>query len=405
MAERGPVVLCVLPGLTPDGGTEQSFVATAGALVEAGVVLHLAVLTDRQELVPVAERAGVVVHDLSAVRPTVPRRAASIRALARRTGAELIHASLHDATIPTQLAAVTTRLPVLVSWVNVTYGASRRGEAGVSPAGLEALRLEETVLGRLSRSWYQAVTPEVGRLMSAAVRAPASRVLLGERGRDPALFPFRGNRPGPVPTELGLPEGAAVVLAVGRQEPQKGYERLLPAFESVAARHPSAHLVVAGRRGAASADLDRRRAASPVADRIHFLGQCDDVAGLLRCADVMVCTSRREGAAGALVEAMAVGAPLVALPVPGLDGVLVDGRNSLVVPEERLAGAIGSVLDDPEAAAARAEAARREFESRFTMAASARRLGEIYRTVAHATGGGSGRVASPGRFASADSVR
>ncbi len=405
MTERGPVVLAVLPGLDPDGGTEQSFVATAGSLVEAGVVLHLAVLSGRQGLVPAAERLGVVVHDLSSVPPTVLHRAGAIRSLARRTGAELLHASLHDATIPTQLAAATARLPVLVSWVNVTYGPSREGEVGVSRPGLAVLRIEETVLGRLSRSWYQAVTPEVGRLTAAAVRAPASRVLLGERGRDPARFPFRGARPGDLPPELGLPDGASMVLAVGRQEPQKGYERLLAAFGKVALHHPDAHLVVAGRPGAASPELERLRASSPVAARIHFPGQWDDVAGLLRAADVVVCTSRREGAAGALVEAMAVGAPLVAMPVPGLDGILVDGRNALVVPEDRLDTAIDDVLAAPAAAAARARVARRDFETRFTTAASARRLAEIYRTVARAGHGGAGRAASSGRFPSVDSVR
>lgn len=379
MPERSCRVLCVLPGLSADGGTEQSFAATAELLVDLGVDLHVAVLTRRQGLAAAVERAGVVVHDMSAVPTATLLRASALRSLVRRIDADLIHASLHDATLPAQLAAIVSRRPVLVSWVNVSYGPSRRGEPGVSPLRLEVLRWEETVLGRLSRSWYQAVTPEVGRLTAASLHVPPGRVLLGERGRDPELFPFRTQRQ-PVPADIPVPPGAELVVAVGRQEPQKGYERLLGAFDRLARRRPDVHLVVAGRSGSATEDLERRRAALASGDRVHLVGQYDDVPGLLAAADVVVCTSRREGAAGALVEAMAVGAPVVSLPVPGLDGVLVHGRNSLVVPEEELDLAVESVWTEPNAAESRALVARREFEARFTHEAAATQLFEIYRT-------------------------
>ncbi len=81
-----------MPGLTSDAGAERSLVALAPALLDSGVQLHLALLTDRQTLVPRLRELGVVVHDLSPSKGLLGR----VRALKRT--AETISPALIHAT-------------------------------------------------------------------------------------------------------------------------------------------------------------------------------------------------------------------------------------------------------------------------------------------------------------------
>lgn len=366
-------VLAVLPGVDSDGGAEVSFVAAVGGLQRAGITVHLAVLSERHGLVPDLERRGVVVHDLSGPGGFASQ-VRSLRRVIRATRPDVVHASLFEAAAPTQVAALRSGIPVLVTWANVNYGEARAAEPGTSRWKLAAHQWVEATLGRISGSWYHAVTPAVGRLNAAALRLPGGRVLVGERGRDPQRFPCVEHRE----LATGRPP---VLLAVGRQDHQKGYDELLRAFDVVADRHPGATLRIAGRDGSGTASLHRvlQQMHHPAA--VELLGQRNDIAGLMADADMVVCTSWREGAAGSLIEAMASCVPIAAVEVPGLEELLVDGRTATVEPRGRLADAVERVLVDPTRAQALAVAAREVFERRYTLDAAAQRLAEIYRTV------------------------
>lgn len=392
-------VLKVIPGVTPDAGTERSLVSLVPGLLERGVRLHLAVLTGRQTLVPQLEELGVVVHDLSCAhgltdgvdrvggapigRRPLWARARSIRNVVQAVSPDLVHASLFEATLPTQLALRGTDVPLLVTWANTNYGPARTQEPGVHPRKVAAVQRVEATMGRLTRTRYHAVTDAVGRINAAELGVPATDVFVAERGRDPERF--SPEHVGRVPLR-DLPidptqHAGAIVLAVGRQEPQKGYERLVAQFDRVVDRRPDAVLLIAGREGSSTASLREAIAAMRHPGSVHLLGQRGDVPDLLALADVVVCSSWREGAAGALIEAMAVGTPIASVQVAGLDGVLVDGENAVVRPPHELADAVLSVLDDPATAARLAEEARHTFDQRFTIDAAADRMVQVYQAV------------------------
>ena len=113
-------VLTLMPGLTPDAGAERSIVALAPLLAAAGVELHLAVLTERQGLVPELEAMGIPVHDLSASRGLV-QRVRSLRALLRLIRPDLVHATLFEASQVAQIASLGSKVPVLITWANTDY--------------------------------------------------------------------------------------------------------------------------------------------------------------------------------------------------------------------------------------------------------------------------------------------
>lgn len=368
-------VLASFPHLDPTGGAERSFAMLAPMLIDRGVDLHIAVLTDGHGMVQALEQEGVVIHDLSD-HPGIARSTLAMRGLVRSLRPDLLHASLFEAAAASQLASVGTRTPVLVTWANTNYVDARSSEPGQSERSVRRLRRVETLLARISRSHFHAVTPEVGRLNAAALGVRSDRVHVGGRGRDPGAFEFRQGSPGHR-SGTGRPDGP-VVLAVGRQDHQKGYPQLVEAVDRLRVDHPSLRLQIAGRDGSGTEQLHRSIAAMEHPEAVELLGQRSDIAELLAGADLIACASWREGAAGALIEAMAVGTPIVSVELEGLDGVLDDGRNSVVTPRGQLADGIGRVLDDPASAAERAAAARVDFERRFTLEASADRMFEIY---------------------------
>lgn len=371
-------VLASFPHLDPTGGAERSFAMLAPLLIDRGVELHIAVLTDGRGMVPELEEAGVVIHDLSTDSGVV-RSAVGMRRLTRRLRPDLLHASLFEAAAASQLASIGIRTPVLVTWANTNYVESRASEPGQSMRSVRRLRLAESALARVSDSHFHAVTEQVGRLNGVALGVHPSRIHTAERGRDPEAFAFRRT---PLRTTSGGIDGSPpVVLALGRQDHQKSYPQLVEAIDVLRTEFPTLELWIAGREGSATEQLHRSVAAMAHPDAVQLLGLRSDAADLLARADVAVCASWREGAAGSLIEAMAVGTPIVSVELEGLDGVLVDGRNAVVVPRDRLAEGIRCVLDDPGSAAERALVARADFEQRFTLEASADRLLAVYRDV------------------------
>src|SRR5690606_1106187 len=162
------------------------------------------------------------------------------------------------------------------------------------------LRLLQQVDGWTARrltDHFHAITQAVKQASVRDLGISPERITVVPRGRDEE----RGGKPGPERRRrgrgaLGVPERAQVLSSVGRQEYQKGQRVLLEAFEQVAARRPNALLVIAGRKGHATPELERLVAGSALLqERVRFLGHRDDVPDLLAASDVFVFPSLYEG--------------------------------------------------------------------------------------------------------------
>src|SRR5262249_47514078 len=129
---------------------------------------------------------------------------------------------------------------------------------------------------------------------------------------------------------LGLPPDAPVVVNVGRVDPQKGQVDLVDAFAAVRAHRRDAVLLVAGRPGGASGAVAASIAAHALDGHVRRLGHRDDVPELLAAADVFALSSLYEGTAGAVIEALALGVPIVTSDLPTLREVA--GNAALYAP-------------------------------------------------------------------------
>jgi glycosyltransferase involved in cell wall biosynthesis len=161
--------------------------------------------------------------------------------------------------------------------------------------------------------------------------------------------------------ELGIPEGALVVGAVGRLNEQKGHRYLLDAAATVLARRPSVRLLIVG-DGDLDIPLREQARALGIAGRVVFAGHRADIPDVLGAIDVLCISSLYEGTPLALFEAMASGKTIVSTAVDGCREVLEDGVSALLVPPRDAAGlaaALVRTLDEPDLRADLARAARR----------------------------------------------
>jgi glycosyltransferase involved in cell wall biosynthesis len=149
-----------------------------------------------------------------------------------------------------------------------------------------------------------------------------------------------------------VPGAPPVILGVGRLVPQKDFATLLRAFASVRQQHP-ARLLILG-EGQERAQLAALASALHIHEDVALPGFVDNPFMYMARAAVFGLSSRWEGLANVVIEALACGAPVVATDCPhGPREILADGRYGALVPvgdSEALAAAILAALDAPPAA-------------------------------------------------------
>jgi glycosyltransferase involved in cell wall biosynthesis len=191
---------------------------------------------------------------------------------------------------------------------------------------------------------------------------PVDRSVLAPNGRDPDEF-----HPPAVPRADEVP----VLAFVGALTTGKRPDRFVEVVAALRARGVALRAVVCG-DGALGPDL-----AGPAATAgVELLGSRDDVAEVLRGADVFVFTSRPtgEGMPGVLIEAGLTGLPVVATAVPGARTVVEDGATGFVVDADDTAGmveATARLVADADLRRHMGEAARRRCTERFSLDAVA----------------------------------
>jgi len=167
---------------------------------------------------------------------------------------------------------------------------------------------------------------------------------------------------------------------VGRLAPEKGLDTLVDAWAQVRAAQPSARLTLVG-EGPERPSLEARVAALGLAGAVELPGAVADPAVALRAADLFVLPSREEGMSIALLEAMALGMPLVASSVPGNRRLVQDFKHGRLVPPDDPDSLARAVLDqwsNFDRAAHMGRAARSRVAQEFSIAAVARRHMECF---------------------------
>ncbi len=164
--------------------------------------------------------------------------------------------------------------------------------------------------------------------------------------------------------EFDTPEGAPLLLAMGRLHENKAFDVLIEALAAL----PETYLWLAG-SGPLADDLAALAARRGVSRRLRMLGWRDDAAALFAAADVLICPSRREPLGNVVIEAWAQKTPVVAAATGGPAELSDDGVTGLLAPIDdaaALADAIRRLLDDRALGARLAEAGLAAYEANYT---------------------------------------
>jgi glycosyltransferase involved in cell wall biosynthesis len=375
-------VVSLIDSLAP-GGAERSLVEMAPHLRSAGIDLTVAVLYDRDGYADELRDCGVALEVLPP--HSRPGGVRSVRELLGRVRPDLLHTTLYEADVVGRLAGASRRCPVLCTIANVRYGPEQYAEPGLSTTKLRASQAVDIVTARLVRRFH-AVSTNVADTMAPALRVPRDRVEVIPRGRDGRRLGRRTDeRRAAARQLLEIDPDRPLVLAIARHEHQKGLDLLIRAAEELRRRDPHPIVVVAGSQGRQTETLRRLVTEVGLEDDVVLLGARPDVPELLCAADVFVLPSRREGFPGAVIEAMALEAPLVVADIPMVREAVPDARFAAFVQPldpRSLTEALTSTLDDPDAARDRARAARRRFEEEFTIEAVSQRMADLFGRVA-----------------------
>ncbi len=207
-------------------------------------------------------------------------------------------------------------------------------------------------------SWLRFLNPRIDRIVCVAdavrdyflqmrpafLRMPAERLVTIYKGH--SLDWYRAT-PADL-TAVGVPVGSFAIACVANYRPRKGIEVLVDALGQLP-DSTNPHLLLIG-GGMDAPRLKRRIAASPAASRIHVLGYRKDAPALTAACDVFVLPStKREGLARSLIEAMAYGVAPVVTDCGGSPELVQHGVSGLVVPVAdagALAEAIRTLHDD-----------------------------------------------------------
>ena len=202
-------------------------------------------------------------------------------------------------------------------------------------------------------AWPRALMRRAAARANASVGVCQALVdVLRGWGVDPARLHVIGNgvdtqRFMPLPpaqarARLGL-QGQPLLISVGHLVPVKGHDLSLQALARLAPRWPGLRMCFVG-EGPQRAALQAQAAALGIAEQVRFVGAVSnqDLATWYSAADAMLLSSRSEGWANVLLEAMACGTPVVATDVGGTSEVLASSvAGRLVAPHDPVAIADG----------------------------------------------------------------
>lgn len=371
---RQATVLQVLPGLGAGGGVERGAVEIAAAVVEAG------------GRALVASAGGPLEHDLTRAKaehvhlPLDSKNPLTLRANARRLAAiiraenvDLVHARSRAPGWSAYLAAKKTGRPFVTTF-HGTYGSEsrlKRAYNNVMVKGDLVIAISNFIAGHMRRVYG----------------VPVRKIRVIHRGADIRRFDpakVSAERVIKLANHWRLSDGAPVILLPGRLTRWKGQGVLIDAIARL--DRPNLRCILVGSdqgRTGYRQELQAQVAKLGLGHVVQIADHCDDMAAAYMLTDVVVSASTEPEAFGrVVVEAQALGRPIIASDHGGARETVIEGQTGWLVPPgdaDALAAALARALDmAPEARQAMAERAIANVRRHFTVETMATKTLDVY---------------------------
>lgn len=251
------------------------------------------------------------------------------------------------------------------SWAGVKTVINSQHGRGCGPRKKDKLLFR---LANLKAARVVGVSEDAAALCRGEDPWAASKTKVIWNGIDTSRFVYRGPAPSPI------------AISVARLSPEKDFPTLLHAVAIVVRSVPDFKLLMIG-NGAERAKLEALTKTLGIEVNVEFLGERSDVPELLARAGFFVSSSKSEGISLTILEAMAVGLPVVTTRVGGNPEIVVEGQTGHLVPDqnpEALAAAMLQMLDHRDMWPAMGELGRRRVEQQFEIRTMIRQYEELY---------------------------
>jgi len=347
------------------GGAERLLVDLASRPALSGAEHSVALMTPNPELRAFFTRAGLRIHDRGPVRENPiaylwrslgPVDATWLSDLLRREQADVAHLHTFQSHVVGTRAAQRAGVKILRTEHHIQYFI----DPSTSPFTRWSLARADAVV---------AISDYVRDFVAETAPYAAAKMRVVRNGVDADYFAYRA-------PSRDDGRGAFTFAVVCRLEPWKQVDLVIEALAHV----PDAALAIAG-DGSERAHLEALAHARGVADRVRFLGYLRDPRDAVAGADVAVSSSKDEPLGLSVLEAQAIGRPVIAFAGGGIPEVVRDGETGWLV-RERSATALAARMREAASDAARArrmgEAARRHIDASCRIEAMCAGYGDAY---------------------------
>ena len=364
-------VVWLVKGLGP-GGAERLLVAAAGAPDRDAFDLEVVYLLPwKDHLVGELEALGVPCVCLNVRDERDVRWASRLRRHLRARPVDVLHAHSPYAAAIGRLVAWSLPRRERPALVSTEHNPWSTFKPPTRYANALTARLDAAVL---------AVSDEARASMWRGQRRRAEVLV---HGIDVDAIGKLTEDRAAVRAELGVGDDVVLVGTVANYHPKKDWPNLLAAARIVADRGLPVRFCAVG-QGPLEAEVEARHHELGLQDSVILTGYRADAVRLMAACDCFVLASAWEGLPVALMEASALGLPIVATRVGGIPDAFHDGVDAILVPPhspEALADAIGALAADPERRRELGRAARCRAAD-FGVGRAVVRLEAVYREVA-----------------------
>ncbi len=269
------------------------------------------------------------------------------------------------------------------------------GMAAASLAGVKAkVASKRETVGMRSPAQDVIEKLAFGRADAIVANSAAVRDHLSARGVSPnkieviynGLDLSRFDNPDISREELGLPTDENihfVTLVANLRHSVKNVPMFLRAAKRVAEAVPNTHFVIAG-EGELKSELKAMSVGLGIGEKVHFIGRCSDIPGLLSKSSACVLTSTAEGFSNSILEYMAIGKPVIATNVGGAAEAVMEGETGYLVASDddaKMAEHLIEMLKDDARAAALGNAGREIVRDKFSNDAQLRNTLRLYNSL------------------------
>jgi glycosyltransferase involved in cell wall biosynthesis len=280
---------------------------------------------------------------------------------------DIIHSHGYFANVFGRLAAILTMIPVRIAHVHTTnYNLSKRN---ITTEFVFSLFTKKIIC--ISNSVKQFVEKDLG-----IDTKKTCLIYNGCRINDSDKAKKKIDR-----RSLGISKDDFVIITVASLVRHKGHQVLIDAVCILARSYQNLRLLIVG-DGPLRDSLNTYVKALQLSEKIIFTGEKENVFPLLKLADIFVLSSiTREGLGMALIEAMAVGLPLIGSRLGGIPEIIKHGVNGFLFSQgnaEELAESIEKLIKNKEMAVNLGERGKEIFREKFTCQKMTKNIEQLY---------------------------